>query len=94
MSTPYLIPDDITDIMIAHKNTKSIVRTDDGDTEFINISGEVLQGDILAPFLCLDYVLKSFDINNDIGFTLIKRRRKIYTAIIYNKLKMLSMRMI
>ena len=58
----YGIPDEIISaIMIAYKNTKSIVRTDDGDIDFINISGGVFQGDTLAPFLfiiCLDYVLK------------------------------------
>ena len=71
--------------MIAYTNTKSIVRTDDGDIDFINISGGVLQGDTLAPFLfiiCLDYVLKSaLYRNNDIGFTLIERRSKRYPAI-------------
>ena len=71
--------------MIAYKNTKSIVRTDDGDTEFINISGGVLQGDTLAPFLfiiVLDYVLKkALDRNNDHVFTLIERRRKRYPSI-------------
>ena len=60
MRTPYGIPDElISTIMIEYKNTKSIVRTDDGDTDFINISGGVLQGDTLAPFhliICLDYV--------------------------------------
>ena len=34
----YGIPDEI---IIAYKITKSIVRTDDGDTEFIKISGGV-----------------------------------------------------
>ena len=82
----YGIPDEIIGaIMIAYTNTKSIMRTDDGDTDFINISGGVLQGDTLAPFLfiiCLDYVLKkTLDRNNDIGFTLIERRRKRYPAI-------------
>ena len=72
----YGIPDDIiSSIMIAYKNTKSIVRTDDGDTDFINTSGRVLQGDTLAPFLfiiCLDYVLKkALYRNNNLGFTLI-----------------------
>ena len=59
--------------------------TDDGDTKFINISGGVLQGDTLAPFLfiiCLDYVLKkALDRNNDLGFNLIERRSKRYPAI-------------
>ena len=82
----YRIPDEIiSDIMIAYKNTKSIMRTDDGDTDFINISGRVLQGDTLAPFLfilCIDYVLKkALDQNNDLDFTLIERRNKIYPAI-------------
>ena len=71
--------------MIAYKNTKSIVRTVDGDTDFINISGGVLQGDTLAHFLfiiCLDNVLKkALDRNNDLGFILIERRRKRYPAM-------------
>ena len=73
----YGIPDKIISaIMIAYKNTKSIVRTDDGDTDFIKISGGVLHGDTLAPFLfiiCFDYVLKkALDRNNNLGFTLIE----------------------
>ena len=44
------------------------MKSDDGDTEFITITGGVLQGDTLAPFLfiiCLDYVLKmSLDLDN------------------------------
>ena len=71
--------------MIAYKNTKSIVLIDDSDTEFINISGGVLQGDTLAHFIfkiCVDYVLmKALDLNNDLGFTLIERRSKRYPAI-------------
>ena len=71
-------------IMIAYTNTKPIVRTDDGDTEFKNISGGLLQGDTLAYFLfiiCLNYVLKkALDRNNDLGF-IIERRRKRYPAI-------------
>ena len=60
------------------------MRTDDGDTEFIN-SGGVLQSNTLAPFIfiiCLGYVLKKeLYRNNDIGFTLIKRRSKIYPVL-------------
>ena len=71
--------------MIAYKNTKSIVKTDDGDTDFKNISGGVLQGDTLATFLfiiCLDYVLKkALDRNNYLGFTLIDRRSNRYPVI-------------
>ena len=61
------------------------MRTDDGDTDFINISVGILQCDTQAPFLfiiCLDFVLKkTLDRNNDIGFTLIERRIKRYPAI-------------
>ena len=85
--TAYGIPDEIISaIIIGYNNTKSIVRTDDGDNDFINIPGEVLQGDTLAPFLfiiCLDYVLKkALDRNNDIGLTLIEKRSKIYPWMI------------
>ena len=75
----------ISAIMITYKTTKSVVRTDDGDTDFINISGGVLQADTLAPFLliiCLDYVLKKvLDLNNSLRFTLIERRNNRYPAI-------------
>ena len=67
--------------MIAYKNNKYIVRTNDGDIEFINILGGVLQGDTLAPFLfivCLEYVFnKALDQNNDLGFTLIEKEQNI-----------------
>ena len=53
----YGIPDEIISaIMIVYNTTKSIVRTDDGITDFINTSKQV---DTLDPFLfliCLDYV--------------------------------------
>ena len=60
------------------------MRSDDGYTEFINISGGVLQGDTLSPFLfiCLDYALKkALDLHNDLEFTLIERMSKRYPAI-------------
>ena len=52
MRTPYGIPDEILSaIVIAYKNTKSIVRTDDGDIEFINISSGFLHSDdFTIPF--------------------------------------------
>ena len=54
-------------IMILYKNTRSMVRSPDGDTNFFEITTGVLQGDTLAPFLfiiCLDYILKnSLDCN-------------------------------
>ena len=56
----YRIPEEIvTAIMILYRNTKSMVRSPYGDTEFLNILAGVLQGDTLAPFLfviSLDYI--------------------------------------
>ena len=70
--------------MIAYKGTKSIVRSDD-DTEFITITGGVLQGDTLAPFLfkiCLDYVLKmTLDRDNVLALTLSERKSRRHPAI-------------
>ena len=60
-------------IMMLYTNTKSLVRSPDGDTEFFDINAGVLQGDTLAPLLfiiCLDYVLRlSIDQYSEKGFT-------------------------
>ena len=71
----YGIPEEtVSAIMMLYKNTKSLVRSPDGDTAFFEILAGVLQGDTLAPFLfiiCLDYVLRtSVDIHNQLGLTL------------------------
>ena len=71
----YGIPDEtVSAIMMLYKNTKSLVRSPDGDTDFFEILAGVLQGDTLAPFLfiiCLDYVLRtSVDTNKQLGLTL------------------------
>ena len=45
-------------ITILYRITKSKVRSPDEDTEYFDIVAEVLQGDMLAPYLfiiCLDY---------------------------------------
>ena len=47
--------------MMINKNTRSMVRSPDGDTPFFDITTGVPQGDTLAQFLfiiCLDYILK------------------------------------
>ena len=71
--------------MIAYSNTRSKVRSPDCDTEFFEITAGVLQDDTLAPFLfiiCLDYILKkALDQTYDLGFKLIKKKRKRHTAI-------------
>ena len=82
----YGIPEKIINaIMITYKDTKSIVRSDDGDTEFITKTGGVLQGDTLAPFLFiifLDYVLKmSLDRDNVLGCILSERKSRRYPEI-------------
>ena len=46
--------------MMLYKNTKAIVRSLDGDTDFYDIITGVLQVDTLASYLfiiCLDYAL-------------------------------------
>ena len=58
-----------------------MVRSQDGDTPFFEITTGVLQGDTLAPFLfviCLDYILKiSLDCNKEQGFTISKRKSRL-----------------
>ena len=82
----YGIPKETVDaIMIMYQDTQSMVRSPDGDTDFFDISAGVLQGDTLAPYIfiiCLDYVLrKALDKNNELGFTLAKRKSKRYPAM-------------
>ena len=70
--------------MMLYKNTKSLVRSPDGDTDYFDIATGVLQGDTLAPFLfiiTLDYVLRtSLYKHDDLGFTLLKRKSSRYPA--------------
>ena len=73
-----------TAIMMLYKNTKVKVHSLDGDTDYFNIVGVVLQRDALAPYLfiiCLDYTLRtSIDIMKDNSFKLTKERSKRYPA--------------
>ena len=41
----------VTVIMMLYRNMKSMVPSPDGDTNFFNIVGGVLQGDTFAPYL-------------------------------------------
>ena len=67
-----------------YKNTKSMVRSPDGDTDFFEVLAGVLQGDTLAPFLfilTLDYILRtSVETLSSLGFTLEKARSRRYPA--------------
>ena len=81
----YGIPEETTAaIMMLYKNSKAMVRSPYGDTDFFNITTGVLQGDTLAPFLfilCLDYALRnSADLHTELGFTLEKSRSSRYPA--------------
>ena len=81
----YGIPDEtVAAIMMLLKNTKSMVRSPDGGTDFFEILAGVLQGLTLASFLfviALDYVLRtSVNLNNHLGFTLQKARSRRYPA--------------
>ena len=82
----YGIPEEtVAAIMMLYQNTRSMVRSPDGDTDFFDIIAGVLQGDTLAPYLfiiCLDYVLrKALDSNEDLGFTLKETRSRRYPAV-------------
>ena len=82
----YGIPSEtVNAIMILYKNTRSMVRSPDGDTPFFEITTGVLQGDTLAPFLfiiCLDYILQnSLDCNKELGFTISKSKSSRYPAV-------------
>ena len=78
----YGIPDLIVKaIEDTYQNTKAKVITSDGDTDEFDISGGVLQGDTLAPYLfiiVLDYCMRSA-INGreeQLGFTISPRRSR------------------
>ena len=71
--------------MILYRDTKSMVRSPDGDTEYFDINAGVIQGDTLAPLLfilTLDYVLRtSIDKNKDLSPNISKQRSRRYPAI-------------
>ena len=82
----YGIPKETVDaIMMLYQDTRSMVFSPDGDTEFFDITAGVLQGDTLAPFIfiiCLDYVLrKALDKNKQLGFTLTKQKSRRFPAV-------------
>ena len=70
--------------MMLYKNTRSMVRSPDGDTPYFEITIEVIQGETLAPFLfiiCLDNILKTLlDNDRELGFTLTERKISRYPA--------------
>ena len=71
-------------LMMAYRNTNVNVRSQDGDTDYLDIRPGVLQGDTLVPYLfiiCLDYVHRiSVDKIKENGFKLTKERSRRYPA--------------
>ena len=68
-------------IMMLNRNTKVKVCSPGGDTDYFDIVAGVLQGDTLAPYLCLDYVLRtSIDKIKENSFKLTKERSRKYPA--------------
>ena len=67
-----LLKETVAAIMILYKNTKVKVCSLDGDTDYLDIVANLLQGDTLASYLfiiCPDYVLRtSLDKMKDNGF--------------------------
>ena len=70
--------------MMLYRNTKVKVCSPDGGTDYFNIVADILQGDILAPYLfiiCLDYELRtSIDKMKENCFKLTKKRSRRYPA--------------
>ena len=70
--------------MILYKNTKVNVRSLNGDIDYFDILGRILQAGTLAPYLfiiCIDYALiTSIDKIKENGFELTKKRSGRYPA--------------
>ena len=91
----YSIPTEIVNaILMLYKNTRSMVRSPDGDTSFFDITTGVIHGHKRAQFICIiciHYILKkSMDSNLHPGFTLSKEKAidtLMYTLPILTTLK-------
>ena len=58
LSTYGITNETVDAIMLMYQDTHSMVHSPDRDTDFVDISTGVLQGDTLAPYIfiiCLDY---------------------------------------
>ena len=76
-----LTKETVVALMMQYKNTKVKVQSLDGDTGYFDIVAGGLQGDTLAPYLCLDYVLRTFiDLMNENRFKLAKEKSRRYPA--------------
>ena len=76
----YGIPSEIvSSIRVIYTDTSAVVLTPEGLAESFSVNTGVLQGDPLAPFLCLDYALRQA-IDTSEGLTLKKRLSRRYPA--------------
>ena len=73
----WLPKETVTALIMLYKKMKAVVCSPDGNTKFFNIVTEVLQRDILAPYIfiiCLNYVLHmSINLIKENGFILKKQ---------------------
>ena len=70
----------VTAIMMRFKNTKAIVPSPNGDSDFFDTTNGILQGNTLVPYLfiiCLDYILQMSDLIKENSFTLKKQEDEI-----------------
>ena len=82
----YGVSDEVVKQLSAmYTDTKSTVRTNDGSSEFIDITTGVLQGDTLAPFLfviMIDYVMRLAErVSGSVGLELVARKSSRRDAI-------------
>ena len=67
-------PEIVAAIRCIYTGSKSFVSTPDGDTEAFLVNTGVLQGDTLAPFLFMDYVLTQAMQQQHLGVELQRRQ--------------------
>ena len=72
----------VTVIIMLYKNTKVKVHSMDGDKEFFDIFGSVLQGDTLSQYLFItsEVLQMLVDLMKENGFRLAKARSRTYLA--------------
>ena len=78
-------------IKLLYQDTKAKVVAPEGDTDFLDISAGVLQGDTLAPYLfciVLDYVMRKALHGKEeaLGFTIEHRRSSRYPPVVITDL--------
>ena len=84
----------VTDIMMLYKNMKEAFLSPDGDMDIFKIVAEVLQGDILTPYLfiiCWDYILWMLvDLIKENGFIQKKSKKQKIPCRNYNRHRLYS----